>query len=63
MSKAKLKAYNLWDGISMKRSGMRGATGGEGVEGLAWPEDMAGLKSLIDCFWQAQGVAARVSVR
>ena len=32
MSKAKLRAYNLWDGMSMKRSGMRGVTGGETVE-------------------------------
>jgi hypothetical protein len=46
MSKAKLRAYNLWDGMSMKRSEMRGGTGGgtveEGVEGPAWPEDMVG---------------------
>lgn len=34
MSKAKLRTYNLWDGMSMKRSGMRGVTGGETVEGV-----------------------------
>ncbi len=64
MSKAKLRAYNLWDGMSMKRSGMRGVTGGEaveeGVEGPAWPEDIVGTSH--GCMAGAQGVAARVSV-
>lgn len=62
MSKAKLRAYNLWDGMSIKRSGMRGVTGGEtvveGVEGPAWPEDMVGTSHGRG----ARGVAARVSV-
>jgi hypothetical protein len=53
MSKAKLRAYNLWDGMSMKRSGMMGVTGGEcvgeGVDGPAWPEDMVGTSH----GWQA----------
>jgi hypothetical protein len=38
MSNAKLNAYNLWDGMSRKRSEIRGATRGDDEEDVGGPE-------------------------
>jgi hypothetical protein len=54
MSNAKLNAYNLWDGMSIYRSGIKGFTRGDDGEGgfgaleLSCPEDIS---------WRSNGQA------